>query len=174
MGLSQKDQTKHNTLLCLGMQAVKRNLNERYGAMGQRAWVLGSQSGSTSQKKSVNKLCLICVEMCLQFYMLCFTSSRQKNRNLWRRQWNDAPPYSKFFSENGVDELCLICVSNFMFCASPLPKVGALKFSKHPYLSNFPPKMVSVNCALFVLNCVSNFTCCASPFPKIEALKFWY
>ncbi len=29
------------------------NLSERYGAMGQRAWVLGSQLGPTSQKKSI-------------------------------------------------------------------------------------------------------------------------
>ncbi len=28
------------------------NLNEKYGAMGQRAWILGSQSGPTSQKKN--------------------------------------------------------------------------------------------------------------------------
>ncbi len=56
--------------------------------------------------------------------------------------------------------------------ALPLPKIGSRKVYGPAPILNFPPKMVSMNCALFVLNRVSNFMFYASPFPKIEAQSF--
>ncbi len=65
------------------------------------------------QMESVNKLCLICAELCFQFYILCFTSPGDINKILCGEGGSETTdPYFEFFPEYGVYELCLICAES--------------------------------------------------------------
>ncbi len=37
--------------------------------------------------------------------------------------------------------MCLICASNFTFCAPPLPKIRSIKVLRPAYILSFPPKL---------------------------------
>ncbi len=52
----------------------------------------------------VNKLCLICAEMCFQFYILCFTSSGDMNKSLWGGGGSEPITLISNFSRKKIDE----------------------------------------------------------------------
>ncbi len=81
----------------------------------------------------------------------------------------------EFFLENGVDERSLIyfelCFQFYVLCF-PLPEIWRQKVKiRAPRPSNFELKMISMNCAAFLLNYASNSTFSASRLPKIGSHK---